>query len=413
MDRAPHRDVTSCTTPRQRPRRGALAAASLAALVAVVAAACTPPLPSWPSGTVVTVTASTSTSIDVSWPAATAASGATIASYEVSVNGVAKATTKPSKRTAHLGGLQPRTSYRVKVRAKDSNGRWSDPGIAVSKKTPGYVGLAAGDRTVSTTFGGRTRTYYLHVPAAVAASPNTPVPLVVLLHGGLGSGFQVAGSSQLSAEADAHGFVAVYPDGLLLPTAKPDLSVRTWNAGGCCNPAMSSGADDVGYVASVIDALKQTTAIDASHVVVGGHSNGAMLTWRMACERPSAMARAVVVEGALMVPSCTPSRGVDLTQIHGDADPNVPLAGGVGIGPSGTDFPSAAASQALWTAGQHCGSPTQVTAEHLTTTTWSGCAGGTTTKQIIIEGGNHAWPGTASGSPYLSATQVLVDNATS
>lgn len=299
-------------------------------------------------------------------------------------------------------------------------GPTSPPSVAATSTTPGHPGLAAGTRTVTTSFGGSSRTYVLHVPASVAADPDVPVPLVIALHGGLGSGSQLATTSQLDREADEHGFVVAYPEGLLLPT-KQGAMVRTWNAGGCCGPAAAAGVDDVGFVASVIGALSKATAIDPQRVVVGGHSNGAMLTWRLACERADVLSDAIVVEGTLMVPTCTPSRGVDLTQVHGDADTFVPLAGGVGNGFSGADLASAAESQASWGAGQRCGPARRASGDHITYTRWAGCAGGTTTEQVVVLGGTHAWPGadpTASSgflgapSPHFSATQVFVEHAT-
>ena len=197
--------------------------------------------------------------------------------------------------------------------------------------------------------------------------------------------------------------------------------VRTWDGGGCCAPAMGSGVDDVGYVASVIGGLEGATAIDRTKVVVGGHSNGAILTWRIACDRPDLLTAAVIVEGSLERPSCTPSRGVNLVQVHGDDDQFLPLAGGVGNGFSGTNFTSAAASQAMWTTGQHCGSPSHSSGDHLSITTWAGCAGGTTTQQIVIAGGTHAWAGAdpansadflGAPSPYFSATDAFTDLVT-
>lgn len=283
--------------------------------------------------------------------------------------------------------------------------------------TPTYPGLAAGTRSVSVTFAGQARTYALHVPTTVAARPDTPVPLVIGLHGGLGSGSQLANTSRLNAEADRLGFVVAYPDGALLPT-RTGTKVRTWNGGGCCAPAMTAGIDDVGFVASVIADLEAATAIDRSRVVVGGHSNGAILSWRIACDRADLISAAVIVEGSLERPSCTPGRGVELVQIHGDADRLLPLAGGVGTGLSGTDFTSAAASQAMWTTAQHCGKPVRSTGDHLTITTWPRCAGGTTTRQIVIAGGTHAWAGAdpadsadflGAPSPYFSATGAFTD----
>lgn len=281
-----------------------------------------------------------------------------------------------------------------------------------------YRGLPPGFTHRTPTIGGRARSYYLYVPTRVAARPNRAVPLAVALHGGLGSGAQLANTSQLNAEADRLGFVVAYPEGLLLRTPRGAL-VRTWDGGGCCAPAMGSGVDDVAFVATVIRRIRQATHIDREHVVVGGHSNGAILSWRMACERAGVLGSAVIVEGSLERPTCTPSRGVDLVQIHGDDDRFLPLAGGRGTQSlSQTDYTSAAESQALWTTAQGCGPATTNAEEHLTITTWADCADGTTTQLIVIAGGTHAWAGADPansadflGEPslYFSATAAFTD----
>ena len=225
-------------------------------------------------------------------------------------------------------------------------------------------------------------------------------------------------NSALSVQADRLGFVVAYPEGLPLSTARRG-ALRTWDAGACCPPANRQHPDDVGFVASVIGALEASTAIDPARVVVAGHSNGAMLTWRIACERPDVLSSAVVVEGALTVRTCAPTSGVRLVQIHGDADTHVPLAGGPGtesLVP--VEYLSVAAEQAKWTTAERCGPSTTTKAAHLTTTVWSDCAGGTTSTLIVIAGGSHSWPGAdpstvgpnaVAPSTYLSATQVVVD----
>ena len=415
--------VVSTTDPERagsRPEAGLRRRRLSLLLLGALVAAATACVPTWPTNAALTVTASTPTSLDVTWPAPTVDRDTTVAGYEVSVNGVVKRNLPGTRRTAHLGGLIPATNYRIRVRARDAKGQWSGPGLTVDARTPSYPGLAAGTRTVSAAFGGQARTYRLHVPSSVAAHPNAPVPLVIALHGGMGSGQQLANTSQLDVESDRLGFVVAYPDGLLLPTTRGTM-VRTWNGGGCCAPAMASGVDDVGFVASVITELERATAIVPSKVIVGGHSNGAILTWRIACDRADVLSAAVIVEGSLEQPSCAPSRGVDLVQVHGDSDTFLPLAGGVGNGLSGTDFTSAAASQAMWTTGQHCGSPSHAGGDHLTITTWTGCAGGSTTQQVVIAGGTHAWSGAdpansadflGEPSPYFSATGAFTDLVT-
>ena len=82
--------------------------------------------------------------------------------------------------------------------------------------------------------GDRDRTYLLYRPASL--SQQVPAPLVVVLHGGYGSGSQAERSYHWDALADRQGFVVAYPDGI----------GRSWNAGGiCCGPALRDNVDDV------------------------------------------------------------------------------------------------------------------------------------------------------------------------
>jgi polyhydroxybutyrate depolymerase len=70
--------------------------------------------------------------------------------------------------------------------------------------------------------GGIAREYRLYVPESSA-----PLALVVALHGGLGSGDQLAETSQFEPLAERERFAVVFPDGV----------GRTWNAGSCCGGA--------------------------------------------------------------------------------------------------------------------------------------------------------------------------------
>src|SRR5258708_35028696 len=67
---------------------------------------------------------------------------------------------------------------------------------------------------------GRDRTYSVFRPADLARTK--PVPLVIVLHGGFGTGVQAEKPYHWDAAADRSGFVAVYPGG----------GRRRWNAGG-------------------------------------------------------------------------------------------------------------------------------------------------------------------------------------
>ena len=232
------------------------------------------------------------------------------------------------------------------------------------------------------------------------------MPLLVGLHGGVGWGTQFEANSGFDRLAEANGFLVVYPDGIGIGRNQDRL--RTWNAGLCCGPAQRNGVDDVAFVSQLIDEISRTHHVDPDRVFLTGHSNGAMLSYRLACELSDKVAAAAVVAGTLAVQPCAPSRPVSFMEIHGTADRNVPIDGGAGDRSiSQVDYPSVRTGIATMASLAGCAAePSVATAGDLTTTTWSGCDAATTVKLVAITGASHAWPGSTptrlnvAGSPY-------------
>lgn len=262
---------------------------------------------------------------------------------------------------------------------------------------PGSIGAqrAAGMTHGTLRFGGEDRTFRVFIPFALRA--NAKVPLVVGLHGGLGSGDQFALTSRFESLAQDQGFVAVFPDGI----------GATWNAGGCCGQASRTNVDDVGFLAALIDLLKREAPIDAGHVFMTGHSNGAMMAFRFGCERPELVKAIAPVAGSLEIPQCKGAKGTNMLAIHGDADQNHPIDGGHGPRSiAGVEFTSMEKTLAMWTAAMGCGGASTSTAGPLTETDWPGCKDGTIARYIVIAGADHPWPG---GLPSIlgNATEDL------
>jgi len=291
----------------------------------------------------------------------------------------------------------------------------SDEGVAPGQTAPlspeaEASGINAGVDPVGTTtdgqltVDGRTRTYHLYVPSSLA--PDTPTPLLVALHGGLGWGTQFEANSGFDRLAEANGFVVVYPDGF--GVGRDNDRLRTWNAGMCCGPAMNNGVDDVAFVSQLIDEISATRSIDPARVFATGHSNGAMTSYRLACELSDKIVAAAVVAGTLAVQPCTPSHPVSFMEIHGTGDKNVPIDGGKGDRSLvQADYPSPRVGIATMASLAGCtGEPTITTAGDLTTTSWSPCDAKTEVKLVAIAGAVHAWPGSAptrvrvAGTPY-------------
>jgi polyhydroxybutyrate depolymerase len=254
------------------------------------------------------------------------------------------------------------------------------------------------DHTLVTSNGLR-RTYRLFVPAGLAGK----APLVIALHGGLGSGKQFESNSGLNGLATANGFLVAYPDGVGR-SADGTGGVRTWNAGTCCGPAAARKVDDVAFLRAVVRDISATRMVDRSRVYAVGHSNGGMMALRLACAASGVFAAVAVQSASLATPGCSPRRPVSLLQIHGSADTNIPMAGGRGSGIAGVAFaPPREAAQRMARVAQCRPKPARLrdtSNRDLTLSRWRSCASGVEVAFLTVRGAGHAWMGQPSSSPW-------------
>jgi polyhydroxybutyrate depolymerase len=255
---------------------------------------------------------------------------------------------------------------------------------------------------------GRARTYEIHRPAGRDLAK--PAALVIMLHGGFGSGQQAERAYGWDAAADRAGFVVAFPDGI----------GRSWNAGGtCCGPARRNAIDDLGFITALIATLSRRENIDPARVYLTGMSNGAAMAYRYACEGELAVAAVGAVAGSLSF-ACTPLRPVSVMAIHGLDDGNIPIGGGVGSkGVSGVAWRPVAETVDAFRRVDRCDLPA-VRQKDGVTTAASRCAGGREVVLTTIAGAGHQWLGSARGGPLvrllldapsqaLDATAALVD----
>lgn len=239
------------------------------------------------------------------------------------------------------------------------------------------------------TFGGVERTFRVYRPANL--SRERAVPLVVVLHGGFGTGAQAERSYRWDQAADRYGFVVVYPDGI----------ARSWNAGLCCGRAVRDHVDDLGFLAAMIDRVAGQEHIDRTRIAVTGISNGALMAYRMACEGTVPL-RAIGSVAGTMLTRCTHPQRTSVMEIHGLADHNIPFNGGKGDGPAGIFTPPIESVVNRWRAIDDCDAP-RVTTSHTVTTEASKCADGRAVTLITIAGAGHQWPGGVPPPPGLVA----------
>ncbi len=189
----------------------------------------------------------------------------------------------------------------------------------------------------------------LPVRVPVGYSPDTPTPLIVLLHGYGSSGAQQESYMKFGDVADRFGFLLVAPDGTEQATGE---NPRFWNASrACCNFAGSS-VDDSGYIVAVIDEMKRLFNVDEDRVYLVGHSNGGFMSFRVAYEHPTVVAAIASLAGAGSSEVRGPPTGpVHVLQIHGTADETIRFEGG-DIQDAG--YPSAAESVERWARYNGC-----------------------------------------------------------
>ncbi len=243
---------------------------------------------------------------------------------------------------------------------------------------------------------GRDRTYIVYTPDSYDAS--TPMPLVLVLHGGGGNAENAQKMSEMNAVADREGFIVVYPNG----TGRLDYRLLTWNAAdNCCGFAHDEQVDDVQFFRELIAQLQQDYTIDPNRIYVTGMSNGGMMSYKLACELSDVIAAVAPVAGAFNLADCQPTHPVSVIIFHGTADEHVLYAGGPSlksVDGERTDQPVSAAVD-FWTAHNGCtAEPTPSEVGNIITVTYANCSTDADVTLVTIEGGGHAWPGGERGS---------------
>lgn len=235
------------------------------------------------------------------------------------------------------------------------------------------------------------RPYGLTVPERYEA--GTPAALVILLHGYSADGAQQDAYFGLSRLAEDEGFLVAFPDGTRDPSGN-----RFWNATDACCDFYRSEVDDVAYLDSVIDEIAGRYSIDPSRIYLVGHSNGAFMSHRLACDRAGRIAAIVTLAGMQWddAARCPAGSPVSVLHVHGDRDETIRYEGG--STPTG-DYPGAVATAGAWAVKDACGGALARTAERrdlegriagaeTAVDRYSGCPG-VDIELWTIEGGAH------------------------
>lgn len=275
---------------------------------------------------------------------------------------------------------------------------------------------SGGLQTVSISVGGLERRFLVHVPATVEARPGA----ILVLHGGRGTGEGIMETSGMNAAADEGGFLAVYPEAA--------GEGARWNSG---TAVSAGGPDDIAYLRAVIAMLQNDYNLDPARVFATGISSGGSMLYGIACQAPDLVGAIAPVASNLSEgqrAACAPGGGTPIMMFSGTADPLMTFTGGpatlqIGNQPenAGTDpLMSAPDTLAFWAGVNGCGPASETelrdsSNDGTTVTEISHDCGANATTMYRINGGGHAWPGSASSrkitgptSKDISATATMV-----
>ena len=183
-----------------------------------------------------------------------------------------------------------------------------------------------------------------YVPSSY--DPETPAPLLMLLHGYGATGQLQEDYMQFAPVADELGIIYLHPDGLT-----DLLGNQYWNAtDACCD--FFGNTDDSGYLRALIEEIRLQLNVDDRRVYVGGHSNGGFMSYRMACDHSDIVAAIASLAGATFLnpTDCTPTEPVHVLQIHGTADETIFYGGGCTV----SCYPGAVQTVETWAAYDGC-----------------------------------------------------------
>lgn len=223
--------------------------------------------------------------------------------------------------------------------------------------------------TVTLVINGQERSYDLFVPGGF---PDAAAPLVLDLHGLLGTPEAQDELSGMQAKARLEGFVVAQPTGLAL----------SWDT-------ITGNGEDVAFLRGVVADVATRTAIDQNRVFATGMSNGGGMVDRLGCVAGDVFAAVAPVAG-WYVPTveCDTDVVVPILAIHGTDDPVVPYDG------EGSLFVPVREWAGDWATRNGC-DPEAIERNLTTDVTsveWTDCDADVSL--LVVEGGGHGWPGT-------------------
>ena len=248
--------------------------------------------------------------------------------------------------------------------------------------------------TLTVKAGKTKRDALLYVPAATDGAR----PVVLVFHGGGGGAEWMANrSTSLTRTLSGAGYVVVYMNG---SSRRGTEKLRTWNAAHCCAYAAKKKINDAAYADAVIEDLDRRLDIDRTRIFLMGHSNGAMLSYRIAGQMKTTPRAIAPISGAIFADQPPVPHSTSIFMYHAVDDEVLSYDGN----------PEDKAER--WRTAPHvgfvkaeaqlaklkdCGAPAASSFDGGVTQTERACPGSSNLVAVTAPSGGHEWPANAPG----------------
>jgi polyhydroxybutyrate depolymerase len=270
----------------------------------------------------------------------------------------------------------------------------------------------AGTERLTVAYDGVDREVERTIPPA--HDGDTPLPLLVSLHGFTSTIDQLNLFSDFPRTAAERGYVVVVPQAAdaVLPIGDEEIEASFWNAVPDDTADLVGVQDDVGFLNQVVDDTVAELCIDPDRVFVAGNSNGAAMSVTLACGGEGRYAAIAPVSGINIAGACEPPAPVSVIAFHGDTDPLVPYEGGSAASVE-LDAPSVEDRVGELAAAASCDPEPDVTApfDDIEARRWTGCDDGVAVELVTVLGGGHTWPGMLNYIDPDALARLGTDNA--
>jgi polyhydroxybutyrate depolymerase len=251
--------------------------------------------------------------------------------------------------------------------------------------------LKAGDSYHTLTVGTAARTYLLHLPSSYGRRGETPMPVLIVLHGSGTNGSWLAQQSELNDAADKRRFAVAYPDG----SGTLGVEFLDWPTGDTTADGRATVLRNVHFMDELIRSLARVPGLDRTRVFVAGVSNGGIMTYTIACELADKISGFAIIAGEMPDSTCGSSRPLPALIIHGTADDVIPYDNhGERVPGAPVSYLSAPEAVAFWARHDGCPQPPKRSKSgNVIQVEYLDCTNGTAVVFYTLVGGEHEWPG--------------------